>query len=114
MIEDPQTFPAKLSLTLKNQPSKAQFNSNATPIQKFPQTQNPSELVGKVFYMLERGDDVIIVRPIARGVAAEKNLRAVELQRVVKRVEELRRNQIPRHKYIRSFKHFRRHIQTTA
>lgn len=42
--------------------------------------------------MITGGDNVIIVGAITGGVAAEENLGAVELQRVMKRVEELRRH----------------------
>lgn len=52
---------------------------------------------------------MVISGRISGGVATEKDLSSVVLERVVKRVELLRRDEIPRHEHIRSIEHLRRH-----
>lgn len=59
--------------------------------------------------MIGGSDDVVVVRAGPRGVAAEDDMGTVELERVVKRVEYLRRDQLPRHEDIGSLE--RRRLQ---
>lgn len=57
--------------------------------------------------MIDRGNDVVVVGSVAGGVTAEEDLSSVELERVVKSVEVLRRNQVPRHEHVGSLEHLR-------
>ena len=59
--------------------------------------------------MIGGRDDVVIVGAGARGVAAEENLGAVLLERVVKLIEDFRRHQLPRHEHVRPFERLRLH-----
>ena len=48
-----------------------------------------------------------IVGTGARGVAAEEDLGAVLVESVAKRVEDLRRHELPRHEHVRSLERLR-------
>ena len=55
-------------------------------------------------YVIGGSDDVEVVGAGAVRIGAEDDIGAVELERVVKRVENLRRDKLPRHEDIRAFK----------
>jgi hypothetical protein len=52
--------------------------------------------------MIGRRDYVEIVGAVSRRIAAEKYIGTVELETVEKSVEDLRRNQVPGNKHVRS------------
>ena len=51
---------------------------------------------------------MVVVRPGSRGVATEEDIGSIKLESVVKRVEDLGRDQVPRHEDIGSLKRRRR------
>ena len=59
---------------------------------------------GGVAYVIGGSDDVEVVGAGAGGVAAEDDVGAVELERVVKRVENLRGDELPRHEDVGALK----------
>lgn len=60
-------------------------------------------------YMIGRRDDVIILRAFPRTIAAEEHLGSILLQRVVKHVEYLGRDEAPRQEHIGPLKRLRVH-----
>lgn len=59
--------------------------------------------------MIGRRDNVKIVRAGARRVAAEEDLGAILVERVVKRVEDFRGHEFPRHENVGSLERLRLH-----